>query len=250
MNLLRLIIFTTISLCGVASAETGSEKVENGGHSSGDREILDVQTEAELRSVLHEVGQKLIPTDCGDWNEDEPRVAAVMNLGSFKELWIGSEYSDSEGLGIERFQKRYEIRDISKGGAPLRGSINIRLPSGEMDVERTCFSKLKDVQVRGSNDDGEGVYKGNLWKMTIIEIKFGVLVEPQGFLGERTATGETQVTVTMSEGILAMALRKSAEHLWALPGSLGLLMLWAFGGRVLRRMQAKWRSRSTSDPRV
>lgn len=248
MNLLRLILFTTISLCGVASAGAESEIVERGGYGNGDREILDVQTEAELRSILREVGQKLIPSKCSDWNEDEPRVAAVMNLGGFKELWIGSEYSDSEGLGIEGFQKRYEIRDLSMGGLPLRGSIDIRLSSGEMNVERACFNKMKDVQVRGSNDDG-GMYKGNLWKMTIIESKFGVLVESQGISGERIATGETQVTLTMSEGLLAMALRKSAEHLWALPGSLGLLILWAFGGQILRRMQAKWRSQSKSDPR-
>ena len=250
MNVLGLILFVTISLFWVASAETESEIMEQGGDSYNDQEILDVQTEEELRSILSEVGQKLTPSHCSDWNEDESRVAGVMNLRRFQELWIGSGYSDSEGLGINGLQRRYEIKDITMGGLPLRGSIHIRLPSREMDAERPCFRKLKGVQIRGSNDDGNGVYRSNLWKMTITEIKFGVLVKPQGFSGERVATGETQVTIAMSEGLMSMALRKSAEHLWALPGSLGLLILWAFGGRTLRNVWAKWRARLKNDSSI
>ena len=246
MNLLGLILFSAMSLCLVVRAETRAAEGEHG-KPNDDGEVLDVQTDAELRSILSEVGQRLVPSDCGDWNEDEARVVAVLNLRSHKELWIGTEYSDAEGLGINGFQKRYEIKNLSKGGSPMRGSIDIRLPTREMDAERACFSKLKGVQVKGANDDAQGAYQSNLWKMTISEIKFGVLVEPQGLWGDKVPTGETQVTLTMSEGLVAMALRKSVEHLWALPGSLGLMVFWAVGGRILRRMQAKRRTRSTSD---
>lgn len=249
MNLPRLMLFVAISLCGVESTKSVSEVVEPRRLSNDNREILDVETEAELRSILREVGQKLTPNDCNDWKEDDPRVAAVMNLRVVSQLWIGSEYSQSEGLGIDGLQRTYEIRRLTIGGSPLRGSIEIRLPSNEIDDERACFSKLKDVQIRGSNDEGDGVYEGDLWTMRVSEIKFGVLVKSQGLSGERVETGETQVTLTMSEGLLTMVLRKSAEHLWALPGSLGLLILWAFGGRVIRKIQAKFCSRSTSSPR-
>ena len=120
VNVLGLILFAAISLFWVASAETESEIVEQAGDSYNDREILDVQTEEELRSILSEVGQKLIPSHCSDWNKDESRVAGVMNLRRFEELWIGSEYSDSEGLGINGLQRRYEINH-PKSGSCARG---------------------------------------------------------------------------------------------------------------------------------
>ena len=239
MNLPDLILFSAMSLCLVASAAAGQEKLEHGGPNNDDREILDVQTDAELRSILSEVRKSLMPSDCGDWNEDETRVVVVFNFRGHKELWIGTEYSDAEGFGVENLLRTYEVNNLFKGGgSPLRGSIEIRLPTPEMDIERACFSKLKGVQVRGANDDGQGVYQGNLWKMTISEIKFGVLVEAQGLWGEKVPTSNTQVTLTMSEGLTTMALRKSVEHLWALPGSLGLMVLWAVGGWILRRIQA------------
>ena len=40
-----------------------------------------------------------------------------------------------------------------------------------------------------------------------------------------------------------MAVRKRVEHLWALPGSLGLMVLWAVGSQILRRIRAKRSSR-------
>ena len=52
-------------------------------------------------------------------------------------------------------------------------------------------------------------------------------------------TGETQVTLMISEGLVAMALRKTVEHLWALPGALGLMVLWAVGGWILQKIKAK-----------
>ena len=162
-----------------------------------------------------------------------------------KELWVGKKYSDSDGFGIDGLQRAYEIKNISKSGSPLRGSIQIRLTTPEMDLERVCFNKLKGIQVRGANNADQGVYESNLWNMRIDDIKFGVLVKPQGLRKEKVQTGETQVTLTMSEGLATMALRKSAQHLWALPGSLALMVLWAVGVRILRRTRAKWHERST-----
>ena len=248
MNLLDLILFSALSLGLVASTATGQEEPEHSRPNTDDTEVLDVQTDAELRSILSEVGQSLVPRKCSEWNQDETRVVAVFDFRSHKELWIGKEYSDIDGLGIDGLQRTYEIRNFSKGGSPLRGSIQIKLPTSEMDLERVCFNKLQGIQVRGANNDDQGVYQSNLWKMTINDIKFGVLVKPKGLLEEKVKTGETQVTLTMSEGLSAMALRKSAEHLWALPGSLALMVLWAVGVRVLRRTRAKWREQSTTNP--
>ena len=239
MNLLGQILCSVLSLCLVASAATTQHDLERGIPNNEDREILDVQTDAELRSLLSEVGERLLPSDCADWNEDEARVAAAFDFRGHKELWIAKEYSDADGLGVDGLQKTYKIKNLSKGGSPLRGSIEIRLPTPEMDVERACFSKLTGVQVRGADDDAQGVYQGNLWKMTTSEVEFGILVKRQGLGGKKVPTGETQVTIKMSEGLVAMALRKSFEHLWALPGSLGLMALWAVGARILRRMRAK-----------
>ena len=250
MYLLRLILFATLSIGGVTNAAAESGNAEHGGYVGGVREILDVETEAELRFILREVGQNLIPSDCSDWAEDKPRVAAVMTLGTFKELWIGRKYSDSNGLGIEGLHRRYEIQNLSMGGSPLRGNIDIRLPVRDMDSDRECFAQLKGVRIKGSNDEDKGVYRSGLWEMTIDNISFVVLVKPQDLSGQRIPTGEAQVTIAVSEGLLSMALRKSGEHLWALPGSLGLLILWAIWGRILRKIREKWRARSTTDPNV
>ena len=104
-----------------------------------------------------------------------------------------------------------------------------------MDAERACFNKLQGLQVRGVVDDGTNGNQGDIWKMKIDEINFGILVRPPGVFNEKTPTGETQVTLMISEGLVAMALRKSFEHLWALPGSLGLMLLWAMASRILTR---------------
>ena len=246
MNLLGPILFSAISLCLLAGVATAPEAIEHGRPNNDDKEVLDIQTDAELRSILREVSQSLVPSDCGKWNEDEARVVVIFNFRSHKELWIGKEYSDVDGLGVEGLQKTYEIENLVKGGSPLRGSIKIRLPTPEMDAERACFNKLKGIQIRGANNDGQGVYQSNSWNMTIGEIKFSTLVKSQGLWGEKVPTGETQVELMLSEGLVAMALRKSVEHLWALPGSLGLMVLFALGAWVLRKTWAKWRARRSS----
>ena len=153
MNLLERKLLGTILLfvvgyaeASVAQLERRPEQVESGRPDNEDREILDVQTKADLRSILSEMRRSLLPSHCGDWKEDDVRVIAVMNLQGLKELWIGKEYSDSEGLGIKGLRKAYEIKSFFKGGSPLRGSIKIRLPTPEMNVERACFSRLERVR--------------------------------------------------------------------------------------------------------
>ncbi|MCY3803017.1 MAG: hypothetical protein OXG06_01240 [Gammaproteobacteria bacterium] len=217
----------------------GSEEYDHGRSDSGTEDILDVKTDAELHSILSEVRQILPPSDCGDWDEDEARVVGVFSLGSNKELWIGKEYSNADGLGVKGLQKTYEIESLSVSGSPLLGVIKIRLPTPKMDVERACFRKLKGLQVRIINADEQEIFQNNNWKMTITKIKFGVLVKPQGLMKKKEPTGESQVILTTSEGLIGMAIRKSVEHLWALPGSLGLMVLWTIGGWVLRRTPKK-----------
>ena len=229
MNLHRLVFVVAMSLCLVTSAATAAEAREHGTPTNEDKEITDIQTDEELRLYLNEVRQLIPPSDCSEWNQDDARVVAVFEFRTNKELWIGKEYDDSDGLGVNGLQRTYEIEDISKGGSPIRGSIKIRLPTTEMDTERVCFTTLQGIHVRGAKNDGEGVYRSDLWNMTIDEVNFGILVEPQGIMKEKTPTGETQVTLTISEGLVTMVLRKSVEHLWALPGSFVLMALSGHG---------------------
>ena len=247
MDLHRLALFTAMFLFLVTSAATTPETHDNETPANEDKDVLDVRTDAELRSILNEVRQNLSPSHCSDWIVDDDRVAAVFEFRTHKELWIGKEYADSDGLGVNGLQRTYEIEDLSKGGSPMRGSIKIRLPTTEMDTERVCFKTLQGIHVRGAKNDDEGVYRSDLWNMTIDEVNFGILVKPQGIMKEKTPTGETQVTLTISEGLVTMGLRKSVEHLWALPGSFALMVLWAVGNRILRTTRAKWRGVPTID---
>lgn len=234
---------------GVAQIKEAQKEADSERQSGEDKQILDVQTHAELRSILDHVKRNLVPSNCDDWKEGDARVIAVLNTGALKELWVGNKYSESQDFGIEGLQRTYEIKNLSKGGSPMRGSIQIRLPTREMVIERACFKKLKGAQVRGSTEDNNGMYRNNLWEMTITDVKFGVLVKPQVIRGPRVMTGETQVTLVMSESLLAMVLRKAAEHLWALPGSLGLMIMWSLGGRLVRRVKTKRRSTSNHSAR-
>ena len=249
MNLHRLVFVVAMSLCLVTSAATAAEAREHGTPTNEDKEITDIQTDEELRLYLNEVRQLIPPSDCSEWNQDDARVVAVFEFRTNKELWIGKEYDDSDGLGVNGLQRTYEIEDISKGGSPIRGSIKIRLPTTEMDTERVCFTTLQGIHVRGAKNDGEGVYRSDLWNMTIDEVNFGILVEPQGIMKEKTPTGETQVTLTISEGLVTMVLRKSVEHLWALPGSFVLMALSAMGSHILARKRATRSGRFWTLPR-
>ena len=237
MSLHRLAFIGALSLCLVTSAATAPEAREQGTPSNEDKKITDIQTDEELRLYLNEVRQLIPPSDCNEWNQDDSRVVAVFEYRTHKELWIGKEYKETEGLGVRGLQKTYDIEDLIRGGSPLRGSIKIRLSTSLMAAERACFNKLQGLQVRGVADHGTSV-KGDLWHMTINEINFGTLVRPPGVVNEKTPTGETQVTLVISEGLAAMALRKSVEHLWALPGSFVLMALWALGSRILARKRA------------
>ena len=244
-----LIILRTILLLGVlpicflTGEARADEQFESGTFSTYDKEMLDVETDAELRSLLSDLGQSLLPSDCRNWKEDAPRVVAIFDFRGHKELWIGKEYSDTDGLGVNGLQRTYRIKNVTRGGSPLRGSITIRLPVRQMDVERLCFEKLKGVSVRGVDTNAQGVYKGNIWEMRIREVSFGILVKGQGLRGEKVRTGEVQVMLKMSEELATMAVRKSVEHLWALPGSLGLMVLWAVGSRIWRRIRLERGSR-------
>ena len=160
-------------------------------HASADTEILDVQTGAELQSILDEVRHSLSPSRCSEWNEDDARVAAVLVFPTQKELWVGEKYSESEGLGVEGLQRTYEIRSFSIGGSPLEGSIILRLRTTEMDVERACFEKLKGVQVRLEGNHGEETYQEIPWSMTVDKVIFGILVESGGIWKDNLATGES-----------------------------------------------------------
>ena len=210
--------------------------------------VVDPRTATDRRLVRKRVERMFPSSDCSSWNGDRRLVTAVMNLFGQKELWIGIKYSGREGLGIDGIEKRYGIAEFSKGGSPLQGNISIRLPSQEMNVEKECFNKLKGAEVRGSNNYEQGFFQGDLWKMTIKEIKYGVLVEAQGAWNKEVTTDESQVTLSMSESLASMALRKSLEHLWAIPGSLTLMILWAMGGRILLRILAKRQASSKTGP--
>ena len=238
-----ILLLGVMSICLLTGEVTADEHVQNNTSSMQDKEMLDVETDAELRSLLGDVGQSLLPSDCGDWKENKRRVAAIFDFRGHKELWIGKEYSDTDGIGVTGLQRTYRIKDLTRGGSPFQGSIKIRLPAPEMDVERVCFAKLKGVPVTGVDANAQGVYKGDTWEMTIREVGFGILVKGQGLWGEKIRTGDVEVILEMSEGLVTMAVRKSVEHLWALPGSLGLMVLWAVGSQILRRIRAKRSSR-------
>ena len=255
MNRTGLILASIISLCVAGNVEArnahlkaGRGGVERGNPGEPEHIIVDPRTAADRRLVQKRVERMFPSSDCSSWNGDRRVVTAVMNLYGQKELWIGTKYSGPEGLGIDGIEKRYGIAAFSKGGSPLQGNISIRLPSQEMNVEKECFNKLKGAEVRGANNYEQGFFQGDLWKMTIKEIKYGVLVDAQGAWKKEEATDESQVTLSMSEGLASMALRKSLEHLWAIPGSLALMILWPMGGRILRRMRTKRQAWSKTGP--
>ena len=79
MNLLGQFLFSSISICLLASTAIGQDDLELG-IPNEDKEILDVQTPTELRSILNDVRQNLQPSQCTDWNEKEDQVAAVFDL--------------------------------------------------------------------------------------------------------------------------------------------------------------------------
>ena len=80
MNLVGpILLFSALSLSVIASTATGQEQSEHSRPNNNDTEVLDIQTDAELRSILSEVGQNLIPSNCSEWDQDETRVVAVFD---------------------------------------------------------------------------------------------------------------------------------------------------------------------------
>ena len=149
MGLQGLILFSAMTLCLVTSTAVGMEEPKHDGSNNNGREILDVQTNAELRSILNKVRVDLVPSNCSDWNEDVAQAAAVFNFRGLKELWIGTEYSDTEELSVEGLLRMYEIRDLSMGGSPLQGSIQIRLPT-----QKWTWNERVSVNSKGYQSEG------------------------------------------------------------------------------------------------
>ena len=209
--------------------------------------VVSPETPADRRSVAARVARMFPSTDCRSWNEPDPFVTAVMPGLVGPQLWVGRSHSSTGKLGVDGLQKVYEIEGFAKVASPRQASFRINFPRADASVEQQCIEQLRGLEIRLPGDQHRGISSGDVWTLRITDISYGALADLDGPWTLDAATGPMAATFTMSEGSAAMALRKSAEHLWALPGSLALMVLWALAARILRALHL--RRQAGTEPR-
>ena len=178
------------------------------------------------------------------WNHPRSFVTAVMPSLVGNQLWVARSYARAGELSVDGLQKVYDIEGLTKTAStkvasPRHASFRITFPRSEMSVEQQCLERLKGLEVRLAPDYDRGLSLGDVWTLTITDISYGALVDPRGPWTLDAPTDRLQVTLVMSEGLGPMALRKSVEHLWALPTSLALMLLWAAAVHVRRAVKLR-----------
>ena len=203
--------------------------------------VIDGKTDAGRRYLM-QLHNKTVSRDCHTWQNDDPRVLAVVPLKIVTHLWIGTRYSDVNGLGVQDIHKTYVVDDVSVGGTRLQGVVKIRIPTIDVESEQPCFDKMVGLTIKGHDETHKGVYDDTTWEMTVTEVKIQFLIKPRNTnADDLVETGEALVTILFREEYQTMVFRKTVEHLWALPGSLALMILWAFSAWSVKKIRIKGR---------
>ena len=204
--------------------------------------------ETEFRKWISTKVPNPSPDECEKWSDKDQRVGVFHPIEGAGVLIIGRAHERNESenrIGIKNPERHYFAESFGKGGAPLQGSISIRIQPEGWPGEQGCLKKLLGMWVewthieKGSSDAARAV------EMKVTDIRFARAAK-LGPNGETMPTGETMATVTMAESWMAMAHREMRAQRWGIAGGIAgsaclMVLTWA-GNRIwwhLRRREGR-----------
>ena len=224
-----------------AAREAGPPKPE-GDLSS----IVVTPTSAADRAAIRErIDRMVLPFDCDSWDHGGPYVAALPPLGPKLTLVIGDRLSPAPDIGVQGGMRK--LSDVSglnltePDGLLSRRTASFRMtfPKSELSLHRKCVDHLKGLTLAAGPQSPPESPVRDRWVLTITDVSYGAVVGAYDAWTLDAAVDQVQAQVVATEGVGAMALRKSIQHLWALPSSLALMIAWTWGPRIVRRLRPR-----------
>lgn len=249
-----LLIALVMPLCTVAARTAHLSTAEEAGPPDPDDELIILVTSssaADRAAIRERIDRMVLPFDCDSWVRDGPFVAALLPLGPTPILVIGDRLSPSPDIGVQGgMRKLSDVSDLNltePDGLLSRRTASFRMtfPKSELSLHRKCFDSLKGLTLAAGPQSPPASPGHNRWVLTITAVSYGAIVGAYDPWTLEATTDQVQALVVATESIGAMALRKSVQHLWALPSSLALMFAWTWGPRIVRRLRSR---RSTSSP--
>ncbi len=177
---------------------------------------------------------------CENLTHKDIRVGLFLAVPGAGALFLGREYGEESGENkttILMIARIYNVQKFSKGGSPFEGSLTIVLQRRQASEERTCLEALRNASikwatVRDIESDSEDTVD-----MTVEDVRFTMAGRVTDS-GATVRTGETVVTITLSESWWSMVYRKSNEQIWgAVLGMIGTGCLMVIGYLVRRLLR-------------
>ena len=148
-------------------------------------------------------------------------------------------------------RKLADVSDLNlteSGGLLSRrtASLRVTFPKSELSQHRKCFDQIKGLTLAARPQSPPESPVRDRWVLTITDVSYRAVVGAHDAWTLDAAVDQVQVLVVATENIGAMALRKSVQHLWALPSSFALMIAWTWGPRIVRRLRPR-RSTASSE---
>ena len=208
--------------------------------------IVVTPTSPSDRAAIRErIDRMVLPFDCDSWDHDGPFVGALLPLGPNLTLVIGDRLSPSPDIGVQGgMRKLSDVSDLNltePDGLLSRRTVSFRMtfPKSELSLHRKCFDPLKGLTLAADPQRPLESPDRNRWVLTITEVSYGAIAGAHDAWTLDATIDEVQALVVATESTGAMALRKSVQHLWALPSSLALMIAWTWGPRIVRRLSSR-----------
>lgn len=222
-----------------SNVETGKEGAQTGLHVANPN-VSEFRKWLRFRSP-RELG---LANNCQSVMPEDLQAGLLLAMPRAAILFLGRNYGDEDRKGntnIESVSRIYEVQRFHKSGSPFEGSLIIVMKQDVAENERVCLeavtnSEVRWVTVRDVESDSEEIVD-----MRVSDVKFsraGKIMDS----GATIPTGETVVTITLTEGWWSMAYRKAKEQVWgAILGMIGsvLLMVIGFVARHMMRSMRK-----------
>ena len=199
-------------------------------------------TVPEFNRWLAALPKPVTARKCGERAERDSRAGFLVPVRGAGRLLVGKPDDGAEAgtTRIRDVERNYYVVSFTRSGAPLEGTIKIKMAHDEMQVERVCLERLLGAAVAWPTltDDPSDVEE--TVEMVVLEVSFAAAGEI-GPTGQAVATGETVATLALSERWVSMAMRELKAHRWGvvggMVGSIVLMIATWLGGRAVRQLR-------------
>ena len=190
----------------------------------------------EFKKYIQQLPLPPVAKDCEEWEDSDSRIGMLLAVPGAASLFIGTRGEGEQQSGdanVRQIEKNYEVSSFTKGGSPLEGNLDVRLPASQMEAEMVCLQKLVGVPIQWPLVDGVPNYAEGIVEMVVRDVQFKREARLDGS-GRQILTGAFVARLQMAEGRISMVFRQMKAHFWGIVGGVigsALLMALTFMAR-------------------